>query len=184
MKNKLGVKTFLFPTPTILVGANVNGRPNYITVAHCGIAAMIHITISLRKQRYTSIGIKENGTFSVNVPSIEMATVTDYCGLVSGKDTDKSKLFASFYGTLKTAPMIQSCPVNMECKLKQTVEFPTHELFIGEIVETYCEEKFLKDGSLDLGQVQPLLFGPGNYWKLGAPVAKTFNVGKQLQNPK
>ncbi len=184
MKTKLGAKNFLFPTPTILVGANVNGNPNYITIAHCGIAAMIHITISLRKQRYTSTGIKENGTFSVNIPSTEMAKVTDYCGLVSGKDVNKGKLFENFYGTLKTAPMIQGCPINMECKLKQIVEFPTHELFIGEIVETYCDEKLMKDGTLDLSLVQPLLFGPGAYWKLGSSVAKTFSVGKELQKPR
>jgi flavin reductase (DIM6/NTAB) family NADH-FMN oxidoreductase RutF len=99
MKTKLGVKNLLFPTPTILVGAKVNGKANYITVAHCGIAAMTHITISLRKGRYTSIGIKENKTFSVNIPSDEMVKETDYCGLVSGKDVDKSTLFDNFYGT-------------------------------------------------------------------------------------
>jgi flavin reductase (DIM6/NTAB) family NADH-FMN oxidoreductase RutF len=181
MKMKLGAKNLLFPTLTILVGSNINGKPNYITVAHCGIAAMMHITISLRRGRYTSIGIKENGSFSVNLPSTEMVKETDYCGLVSGKDTDKSKLFENFYGTLNTAPMIQGCPVNMECRLKQTVEFPTHELFIGEVVETYCDERYMKDGVPDLGGIQPILFGPGAYWKIGQPFAKTFNIGKELQ---
>ena len=104
MKTKLGAKNLLFPMPTILVGANVNGKPNYITIAHCGIVALSHISISLRKGRYTSSGIKENGTFSVNIPSEEMVKETDYCGLFSGKDTDKSKLFQTFYGTLDTAP--------------------------------------------------------------------------------
>jgi flavin reductase (DIM6/NTAB) family NADH-FMN oxidoreductase RutF len=183
MKTKLGVKNLLFPTPTILVGANVNGKPNFITVAHCGIAAMIHITISLRKERFTSIGIKSNGTFSVNLPSVDQVKETDYCGLVSGRNKDKSSLFQIFYGALGTAPMIQNCPVNLECKLKQTVDFPTHELFIGEIVEAYCDEKYMKDGVLDLAQVQPILYGPDSYWTIGRAFAKTFKVGKELKAP-
>jgi flavin reductase (DIM6/NTAB) family NADH-FMN oxidoreductase RutF len=181
MKTKLGAKNLLFPTPTIIVGANVRGKPNYMTVAHCGIAAMIHITISLRKARYTSIGIKENGNFSVNIPSVDQVRETDYCGLVSGRDKDKSSLFQTFYGTLETAPMIQNCPVNLECKLKHTVDFPTHDLFIGEIIEAYCDDKYMKDGALDLAKVDPVLYGPDAYWKIGNPLAKTFNVGKNLK---
>jgi flavin reductase (DIM6/NTAB) family NADH-FMN oxidoreductase RutF len=181
MKTKLGAKNLLFPTLTILVGANVQAKANYITVAHCGIAAMMHITISLRRERYTSSGIKENKTFSVNLPAAGMVKETDYCGLVSGKDVDKSKLFENFYGVLETAPMIKGCPINMECRLKQIVEFPTHELFIGEVVEAYCEEEYLKDGAPDLGGIQPILFGPGAYWNIGRPFAKTFNAGKELK---
>ncbi len=37
MKVKLGAKNCLYPLPTTLVGANVNGKPNYITIAHVGI---------------------------------------------------------------------------------------------------------------------------------------------------
>ena len=181
MKTKLGVKNFLFPLPTILVGANVNGKPNYLAASHVGIAAMIHITISIRKTRYTSIGIKENGAFSVNIPSVELVKETDYCGLFSGKDIDKSQLFKSFYGTLGTAPMIESCPINMECTLKQTIDFPTHELFIGEIIETYCEDKYMQDGVLDLERFSPILYGPTDYWKLGKAFAKTRSIGKDLK---
>jgi flavin reductase (DIM6/NTAB) family NADH-FMN oxidoreductase RutF len=77
--------------------------------------------------------------------------------------------------------MIRACPVNMECRLKQIVEFPTHELFIGEIVETHCDEELIKDGVVDLAGVQPILFGPGAYWNIGEPFAKTFSVGKGLK---
>ena len=77
--------------------------------------------------------------------------------------------------------MIQSCPVNMECRLKQTVEFPTHELFIGEIVETHCDQKYLKDGVLDLAEVQPILYGPNAYWKIGEPFARPHSIGKELR---
>ena len=44
--------------------------------------------------------------------------------------------------------MIEECPVNMECRLIKTVDFPKHDIFIGEIVQTYCDEEFLMEGAL------------------------------------
>jgi len=34
---------------------------------------------------------------------------TDWCGLHSGKRTDKSKVFETFAGELENAPMIKAC---------------------------------------------------------------------------
>ena len=116
-KIKLGPQTLLYPMPAVLVGANVNEKPNLMTAAWCGIASHEPpaVAVAVRKNRYTLKGIKKNGTFSINVPSSDMAKETDYCGLYSGKNNDKSQIFKIFYGTLKTAPLIQECPVNLEC---------------------------------------------------------------------
>ena len=116
--------------------------------------------ISLSKMHYTNLGIKENGTFSVNVPSAAMADITDYCGMVSGKKYDKAKLFETFYGKLKTAPMIKECPFNVECKVIQTVEIPGHELFIGEIIAAYSDERYLTKGLPDLQKIAPFIYFP------------------------
>ena len=93
MKKNLGAKNCLYPLPVTLVGANVNGKPNYITIAHVGIADPGSVSMGIAKFHYTNAGIKENGTFSINIPSIDMVKVTDHCGLVSGRDSDKSGLF-------------------------------------------------------------------------------------------
>jgi len=110
--------------------------------------------------------------------------VTDYCGLVSGKKVDKSKLFDVFYGKLKTAPMIRECPINMECRLIQTVDFPKHDVFIGEIVETYVDEEYLTDGIVDFAKVQPILFvmNDTSYWKLGQRLANAWDIGKSFKS--
>jgi len=184
MKVKLGAKNCLYPMPTVLVAANVNGKPNYITIAHAGIIAFDFISVSMSKRHYTNTGIKENKTFSVNIPSVEMVKETDYCGSVSGKNVDKSQLFETFYGELETAPMVKECPINMECRLIQTVDFPNHDIFIGEVVETYCDEQCLTDGIIDVSKVQPFLFvwNDKSYWKLGKRFAKAWEVGKELEN--
>jgi flavin reductase (DIM6/NTAB) family NADH-FMN oxidoreductase RutF len=89
MKVELGPKNYLYPALVVLVGANVNGKPNYTPVAHTGL--MINrVSVTLTGNSHSNKGIKENGTFSINIPSQEQLVLTDYCGLVSGKDTDKA----------------------------------------------------------------------------------------------
>lgn len=183
MKITLGAKNCLYPMPTTIVGANVNGGPNYITIAHVGIMDLGTISLGMNKIHHTNAGIKENGTFSVNIPSVAMVKETDYCGLVSGKNVDKANLFSNFYGKLETAPMIKECPINMECKLIQTVDLPRHDIFIGEIIETYCEDKYMTDNVVDFTKVQPILFTMNDtgYWKLGERFARAWSIGKNFR---
>jgi flavin reductase (DIM6/NTAB) family NADH-FMN oxidoreductase RutF len=93
-------------------------------------------------------------------------------------------MFKTFYGTLKTAPMIEQCSINMECELLKTVYFPNHDIFIGKIVKTYCDETVLTDGEVDFEKVQPILFVMNNqsYYVIGNKLAKAWNIGKELNN--
>jgi flavin reductase (DIM6/NTAB) family NADH-FMN oxidoreductase RutF len=168
--------------PTTLIGALVNGKPNYVTIAHVGIMELASVSLGMNKTHYTNAGIKENKTFSVNIPSTKLVKETDYCGLVSGKNEDKAAVFTTFYGALKTAPMIEQCAINMECELIKTVDFPNHDIFIGRIAETYCDESVLSDGVVDVGKVQPILFvmNDQSYWKVGGKLTKAWAVGKEL----
>jgi len=183
MKVELGAKNCLYPLPTILVGALVNGKPNYITIAHVGITEPAAVSLGMNKVHYTNQGIKTNKTFSINIPSTAMVKETDYCGLVSGKDENKSDMFKTFYGQLKTAPMIEECSINMECELIQTVDFPNHDLFIGKVVATHCDETVLTNGVADLGKVQPILFAMNDrsYWSIGKKLATAWSVGKEYK---
>jgi flavin reductase (DIM6/NTAB) family NADH-FMN oxidoreductase RutF len=186
MKQKLGGINTLYPTPTVLVGTIVNDKPNFITIAHIGIVnhATPHmISLSMGKAHYTNPGIIENKAFSVNIPSENLVVETDYVGLVSGHKTDKSGLFEIFYGELEIAPMITECPLNMECRLFDTYDTPTHDLFIGEIVQTYADESVLTDGKVDLAKVKPLLFDMSSvkYWSVGNAVADCWSAGKKMK---
>jgi flavin reductase (DIM6/NTAB) family NADH-FMN oxidoreductase RutF len=182
MKKELGGKNLLSPLPVTLVGANVGGKPNYLPIAFVGVMDYSHISIASAQAHYTNAGIKENGTFSLNIPSTKLVKETDYCGLVSGKKVDKSRVFETFYGKLETAPMITECPINMECKLVDTLAMSRHDIFIGEVVETYCNEDVLTDDTVDFTKVEPILFviNATDYWRFGEPFAKGWSVGKEL----
>ena len=182
MKVEVGARNCLYPLPTTLVGALVHGKPNYSTIAHVGIMDLGSVSLGMNKVHYTNGGIKANGTFSVNIPSVRMVKETDYCGLVSGKTEDKAACFKTFYGKLKTAPMIEECTINMECELIKTIDFPNHDVFVGKIAATYCDETVLNEGVVDFGKVQPILFvmNDRSYWNLGSRFAKAWDIGKEL----
>ena len=112
-----------------------------------------------------------------------MVEQVDYCGLVSGRKIDKSSVFEVFYGDLKSVPMIKNCTLCMECMLVDIHELPTNDLFIGEIVNAYTEEKYLTDSKPDIKKMNPLVLTmpDNNYWVVGEHVEKAWSVGKKLK---
>ena len=149
----------------------------------CGIAAWKPptLTVGLQPIRHTLKGIKEHETYSINVPSVALVKKVDYCGIYSGGKKDKSRVFKTFYGVLKIAPLIEECHVNLECKLKNSSDLGSHIHLIGEIVETYINEDCLAGGKADPKKIDPLIFVTPvlQYHRLGEYVAKTFEVGKE-----
>ena len=186
----IGRKNALYPSLTTIVGAEVDGKPNWITIAHVGIMnhpygeVPQYLSIGLHSSHYTNRGIHEHGEFSINIPSQTMLQLTDYAGLVSGEKVDKSRLFTLERGSLSHAPLIADCPVSMELKLSQTVQLGQHEVFIGEVVNTYIDEACLTDGKPDLAKINPLLFDfmMIDYWSLGERTGKPWRDGKSLKN--
>ena len=170
-------------TPAVIAGAIVDGKPNFLTLGNYGGISprpVPLVYISVNKRHYTNAGIKQHGYFSVNWPSKDLAVKTDYVGLVSGRDVDKSKVFKVFYGSIDKAPLIEECPVNIVCKLIQTVDLLTQEIFIGEVVETFVNKDCCEENKPVLSKVNPLLQGSGAYWDLGTKVGNTFTDGKAL----
>ncbi len=184
--NPIGPVNALYPMPTTLVGAMINGKPNFLAVAHVGIlnhGTPQYLSIGLAKIHYTNAGIQTNRSFSICLPSEDLMVQTDYCGIMTGKNTDKAALFDLFYGELKTAPMIRQCLVNMELRLHDVLDFNTHDIFIGELVQTYVDDRVMTNGKIDISKLRPLLFDMASmqYWSLGAAVGKCWNVGKALK---
>lgn len=181
-KIKIDKKIPSYPTPTTLVGAHVEKKVNFITISWLSVLNYEPpmIAIVLNKDHYTNNGIKENKTFSINIPSVDMVKATDYCSTVSGYDADKSKLFDIFYGSLKTAPMITECPLTLACKLVQTLEFATHDVFVGEIIEMYTDEQYMTHGHPDIKKINPIIYShyDNKYWKLGEFIGQARHIGK------
>jgi flavin reductase (DIM6/NTAB) family NADH-FMN oxidoreductase RutF len=186
-KTNISDKIFAFvpiTTQTIL-GSHVQGKANFMALGwltRCNFKPPM-IALGVNKSNQSCNGILDNGEFSVNVPSTDMVAITDYTGLVSAKNTDKSELFEIFYGQLKTAPLIKECPINVECRVVEKVELPTNYLFIGEVVGVHAEESVLTDGHPDPEKIKPFILSmPDNrFWRLGDCVGHAWHEGKNFK---
>jgi len=181
-------QTLIYPMPALLVGANVNNKPNFMTVAWGGIAngEPPMISVAIRHTRYTLSGIKQNLTFSVNLPSADMVREVDYCGLIHGSEVNKVEVcrFKVFYGKLGNAPLIEQCPINLECKVAHILDLGSHSLVVGGIEETYISEDCLTNGKPDVNKIKPLSYirAPGRrYQVLGEVIAKAFSIGEEIK---
>jgi flavin reductase (DIM6/NTAB) family NADH-FMN oxidoreductase RutF len=144
------------------------------------------VGVALSPAHYTCRGIEANGTFSVNLPGPDLVEATDWCGLHSGEQTDKSGVFNVFTEKLDTAPMIDQCRLTVECKVVQTVEFKIDTVYFGEIVGVYADETAVKDGTPDWKKVAPLIFTfpDKGYWELGNHVAEAWSIGTEFEGLK
>lgn len=185
--NKVRVSTHsvAYPMPVVIVGAMVDGKPNFQTVAWMSRVNYTPpmIGISLGKTHHTTKGIHAHGEFSVNLPGPSLLAVTDYVGMVSGEKVDKSRLFETFTGELPNAPMIQQCPLTIECRVNNIVNLGDDEVFIGDVVTIYADEAVTVDGAPDITKIDPILFTmPDNrYWSLGKPLGDAWSVGRDYQ---
>ena len=184
-KIQLAPGPFVLPMPTVLVGAQVNGSPNFMTVAFAGLANYdpVIVAISVSPDHHTTAGIRANATFSINLPGPDLVEATDWCGIYSGKEVDKSKIFETFSGELKNAPMIKACRLSAECRLVETVELKPDVVFFGEVVSVHVDESAVKDGAPDWPGIAPLLFTfpDKGYWTLGNRVEQAWSAGKKFK---
>jgi len=187
-KKTFGPQPWLIPNPTVLVGTVYNGKVDFAPYAWCGICGgdPPTLTIGIRHQRHTLKGIYQSRAFSVNVPSIGLLKETDYCGMVSGADTDKAKKckFNVFYGEIKTAPLIEQCPVNLECELLHVLNVGLHALVVGKIVQTHITEDCLTSDMPDILKIKPFVYSRGptaRYNAIGEVIGQAYDAGKALK---
>lgn len=185
-KIRLGTTPYVFPMPTVLIGSLIDGNPVFLTVSFIGIVQQSPplISISLTDNHFTNKGIRENKTFSINIPNTRMLAKTDFVGMNSGSLIEKSALFSVFYGELETAPLIEEAPVNMECRLIDISSPGKYtELFIGEIIRTYSSENYIRKGQPDLKKLDPILFSlhSKGYYRIGRRIGRAWSSGLKIK---
>lgn len=164
----------LNPLPVALVGTLIDGRPNYAVIGY--IAPFDfgkHVFFSLYDKRYTWVGIQESKTFSVNLPTEDMMREVLVCGSKSGRNVDKSKLFHTFYGDLETAPMINECPLSMECSVADILDYDHSKGIVGKVIKSYVDPDLVKDDVIQMQKAKLIMWTTGgdfSYYRLGEKI--------------
>lgn len=180
-KKNIGNVLALYPKPMTVVGAEVEGKVNWLVVGHTGIIGHDRVLVSMSKSHYTNQGIRKSKKLSINLVSREMLPQADYVGSVSGASVNKSGVFKYHWGENGT-PVIDASPLTMECNVVDIFETDGFDNFICSIANTYAAPEVLdSEGKLDYTQLKPVLFEfpTYSYIATGEIIGKCLNLDKQ-----
>jgi flavin reductase (DIM6/NTAB) family NADH-FMN oxidoreductase RutF len=185
MKQKWKGGALLSPVPAVLVSCGNGENANLITIGWTGIVCTQppKLYISVRPERHSYGIIKESGEFCVNLPTCGIVRALDFCGVRSGKDTDKfketklTKEDSYEVGCVSVA----ECPITLECKVSQIIPLGSHDMFIADIVAVAADERLIdKNGRLMLEKADLLAYAHGDYFTLGKKIGDCgFSVRKK-----
>lgn len=180
----------VYPLPAVMVStADKSGKSNILTIAWTGTIctnpAMVYI--SVRPERYSYHMLKESGEFVINLTTEQLAKATDYCGVRSGKDVDKWKeanLTPAKSEKLQYAPVIEECPVNIECKVTEVKELGSHHMFLAEVLAVQIDEQYLNEkNKFELNKTGLMAYSHGEYLSLGKKIG-TFGYSVKKKKTK
>lgn len=182
--------TMLSPLPPALVSCGTMDKPNVMTAAWTGIICSDPVLtyVSIRPTRYSHEIISRTKEFVLNIPTWKMVAAVDFCGVKSGRDTDKFKEtgLTPEPSTQIGAPQIAESPVSMECCVKSVTSYGSHDMFLAEVVAVNVDEQYIDDkNALDLEKAGVLAFAHGKYYTLGRHLGNFgFSVNKALLKQK
>ena len=176
----------LYPLPAVMVSCQypigktdpeclrqeLAGKPNIITVAWAGTICTNPpmLSISVRPERYSYHILETSKEFVVNLTTEKLARSTDFCGVRSGRETDKFKELhlTPLPSKVITAPGIAESPVNIECRVREIKPLGSHTMFLAEAVNVTIDEAYLTEtGKFDLNAAGLLCYSHGEYFLLG-----------------
>lgn len=163
----------IYPLPAVMVTTKgSDGKDNILTVAWSGTIctnpAMAYI--SVRPERYSYKALKEKGEFVINLVTEDLVKACDFCGVRSGKNTDKFKECNLTKLALEDTDVvgIAESPVNVICKVREIKELGSHHMFIADVVKVCVDRKYMDEtNKFDLDEAKLISYSHGTYFSLG-----------------
>jgi len=158
MKRKLSLNPLISPVPNILVTTGDMEKSNIITIGWTGIICSVppRVYISVQPSRYSYAILNETNEFVINLVPKNLIKAARYCGSHSGRDYDKFKEtgLTKVKADKVACPLIEECPVNLECKVFETMDLGTHRMYMADVVAVHADEKYIGDNTLKLEDME------------------------------
>ncbi len=161
-KKEAPIKPCLQPRPNVLVSCrNAEGEDNALAIAYCCNCSFDPpmLIVGVTPSRYSYKMIKESGCFVVNLVEKDYKEIFDYLGSHSKRNEDKlAKMNVRLEEAQKiNAPILADCPVNIECKIVDSIRTGSHEMFVATIEHVHANSDLLDEkGDIDFSKLDLL----------------------------
>ena len=178
------------PLPPTMVSCGDMENSNIITIGWTGILNTIppKTYISVRPTRHSHAMIKEGGEFVINLTPGSLVKAADYCGIYTGKKVDKFEKckLTKAPATQVACPIIEECPINIECRVTEVISLGSHDMFMADIVAVNVDEEIVdKDGKMHLDKAGLTAYAHGEYFELGKKIGYFgFSAAKKKKGKK
>ena len=184
MAKAFGVKPYLFPMPTYMIGTyNEDGTVDVMMMAWGGICAEDMVALNLEADHKTVANLRTRKAFTLAVPGTDTLRESDFFGIASSnKMADKfarSGLHA-VKSTRVDAPIITEYPLTLECEVVEMQDQPYGLRVLGKIVNVLADETVLDDaGKIDAGKLHAFAFDQmqNGYYAIGEKAGKAWHSG-------
>lgn len=184
MKKNFGVKPFLFPMPTYMIGTyNEDDTVDVMMIAWGGICAEDMVALNLEADHKTVANLKARGAFTLAVPGTDTLKESDFFGMASA-NRFADKFARSGLHAVRServdAPVIEEYPLTLECKVERMEDEPYGLRVLGKIVNVMAEEAVLDDeGKIDAKKLNAFLFDQmrNGYYAVGEKIGQAWHSG-------
>ncbi len=187
MKKDFGVKPYLFPMPTYMIGTyNEDDTVDVMMMAWGGVCAEDMVALNLEANHKTVANIRKRGAFTLAIPGADTLEASDFLGIVSAnKMADKFARTGlhSVKSSRVDAPVIMEYPVTLECSVEKFEDEPYGLRILGKIVNVQADESVLdEDGKIDAGKLNTFLFDQmrNGYYAVGDKIGQAWHSGAGL----
>ena len=187
MMKDFGVKPYLFPMPTYMIGTyNEDNTVDVMMMAWGGICAEDMVALNLEAEHKTVANLETRKAFTLAVPGLDTLKESDYLGIVSGNKVADKFAKTGLHAVKSSrvdAPVIQEYPLTLECKVVALENTVYGFRVLGEIVNVLADEKVLYEkGRVDPTRLNAFIFDQcqSGYYKVGEKVGQAWNSGAGL----
>lgn len=187
MTKDLGVKPYLFPMPTYMIGTyNEDNSVDVMMMAWGGICAEDMVALNLEATHKTVANIQARKAFTLAVPGTDTLKESDYFGIATANKVPDKFERAGLHAVKSArvdAPVIAEYPITLECEVVEMQTQPYGLRVLGKIVNVIADEKVLDgDGKIDAGKIHAFVFDQMRYgyYEIGEKVGQAWNSGADL----
>ena len=185
----IGVKPYLFPMPTYMIGTyNEDGTVDAMMMAWGGVCAENMVALNLDEEHKTVKNLQKRGAFTLSVPGTDTVAASDFLGTASGNRVPDKFARTGLHAVKSErvdAPVITEYPVTLECTVVEMQQQPYGLRVLGKIENVLADERVLNEkGQIDMEKLAAFVFDQAGYgyyaigervgtaWKSGAPFLK------------